>query len=759
MKNSLFIGVVLLTALITSPLVINAQKDSSISPINKNIINPKIIDNPAITNVIGNQKFYRNEKEDWPEIKRGNNNLVPRFVPAKPSFIEVSKNHVAGLFAIKFTEGSHIRQIDGVLKIDDKNLLQNKEELSRLSRAKLDPQSAVTELGQVTEILNEAKSKAGFQVNYMFRTSQTPYKGDEQYQQKSSLENKVAEELADMDLYYIVYVKDFKDREYQQSLINKLNGFRIVELAYPLVITTGADIKNKNTQTSSSFITPDISSQQRYLDPAPLGVDARFAWTRPGGRGDNVRVTDIEYDWVTDHEDFPRNRFWGIRNPIAPYARSGSEHGTAVLGVLASPHNGFGISGIAPNIQYGISSILIPDAYIAGSIIAAFSGENFEGRCHNVAVATAIALSLPALRSGDALLIEQHAPGPSTGVSCPGCNCGQWEYVPMEYYQECFDIIRLASALGIIVIEAAGNGGQNLDNAAFGNRFNLSVRNSQALMIGASNGNGDMNMACFSNNGRRVDVHGWGGSVVTLGYGDGAGSPIPFNNSVVREFYTTGFSGTSSASPIVAGCVASIQGVRRNAGLAPITVFDVRNLLRTTGTPQGVGGNIGPLPNLRSAISSTIAMPGGFSGTGDYTIRIRSSGRVLDIDESFCFWCGPNGKKLQQWDSHGGLNQQFRITDLGGGFVRITARHSGLALDVEGSSTADNVRIFQFTPHGGLNQQWTLQPVAGGFFEIVSRNSGKVMGVEGASGSNGASIKQFTRNGTTSQQFQLTRIR
>jgi hypothetical protein len=48
---------------------------------------------------------------------------------------------------------------------------------------------------------------------------------------------------------------------------------------------------------------------QGYLDPAPDGIDAEFAWPRPdgtgfpGGDGANQRVIDLERGWTLNHED------------------------------------------------------------------------------------------------------------------------------------------------------------------------------------------------------------------------------------------------------------------------------------------------------------------------------------------------------------------------------------------------------------------------------------------------------------------------
>jgi hypothetical protein len=101
----------------------------------------------------------------------------------------------------------------------------------------------------------------------------------------------------------------------------------------------------------------------------------------------------------------------------------------------------------------------------------------------------------------------------------------------------------------------------------------------------------------FSNYGSRVDVQGWGRKVATLDYGDlqaCAGSD---------RHYTGEFSGTSSASPIVAGAAVILEGIARERGrvLAPGELLE---LLRRTGTPQAgdTSQSIGPRPDLFRAI-------------------------------------------------------------------------------------------------------------------------------------------------------------
>ena len=134
--------------------------------------------------------------------------------------------------------------------------------------------------------------------------------------------------------------------------------------------------------------TPNFTLRQGYLDAAPGGIDARWAWTRPGGRGDGVRIVDCEWGWRFTHEDLNQNQGGVIAGTADPTPNSRStNHGTAVLGEISGDVNGIGITGISPN------------AVISAS---AFS----------VASATAIRSAADRLGQGDIILLEIHRGGP-----------------------------------------------------------------------------------------------------------------------------------------------------------------------------------------------------------------------------------------------------------------------------------------------------------------------------------------------------------
>lgn len=312
--------------------------------------------------------------------------------------------------------------------------------------------------------------------------------------------------------------------------------------------------------------TPAYDPRQGYLGPAPGGIDAAAAWVLPGGRGEGVWFADIEGGWNERHEDLPGDRIEVVAGrPTRDAHWEG--HGTAVLGEVVGRDNELGVVGIAPDVE----------RVLVASIFGA-------------SLPDAIDRAAAALRPGDVLLIELQLTGP------------RGRYVPVELMDDVFDAIAVATARGVIVVEAAGNGAEDLDHPAYGGAFDRRVRDSGAIVVGAGApprpGYTDRARLEFSNFGARVDVQGWGRGVTTLDYGD-----LQRCGSVARERdYTDSFSGTSSASPIVAGAAVLLQGIHRARFGVPMTPREVRALLAATGSPQTAGAPIGPRPDLAAAL-------------------------------------------------------------------------------------------------------------------------------------------------------------
>lgn len=134
-----------------------------------------------------------------------------------------------------------------------------------------------------------------------------------------------------------------------------------------------------------------------------------------------------------------------------------------------------------------------------------------------------------------------------------------------------------------------------------------------------------------------------------------------------------------------------------------------------------------------------------------YTIVSRHSGLALDIQGAST----ATGAILTQYTKHDGYNQQFRFIDSGSGYYRMQVRHSGQVLDVWNWSTANGATVAQYTNLNGANQQWTVTKNSAGYYTFVNRNSGKALDVYNYSTSAGAAIVQWTPGGTNNQQWSL----
>jgi hypothetical protein len=359
--------------------------------------------------------------------------------------------------------------------------------------------------------------------------------------------------VPDLNRHYRLLVSDVAQRE---RLLTALRALAVVDAAIA------------EPEPAPAPATPSFTALQRFAGPAPAGISATALAGRAGGRGQLAKIVDIEYSWNTAHEDLAAAAAPGatIANgtPSDPFADR--SHGTAVLGLLVGTSNDFGVTGLAPAAGIGMVNANTTTGW---------------------RLPDAVTLAHQQLQAGDVMLLEQQVASLQPGA-----------YVAAEYWPAVYDAIRLATQDGIIVVEAGGNGGINLDDPAYGTPFPNGMPDSGAIVVGA--GTGDCATPANSRRldsayGSRVNVQGWGQCVVTAGYGD-------LFNGGADALYTQGFAGTSSASAVVAAAAALYSSiVQAEAGVAP-SPLHVRRRLESTGTAQaGVDGHIGPLPDLGAA--------------------------------------------------------------------------------------------------------------------------------------------------------------
>lgn len=478
--------------------------------------------------------------------------LRPRVPVDKRTHARLPETAEIERVVVKFHEGTAVRLRGGNLTVQDRGERDRRD----LAAHKLAPEAVRSDAAEVQRLA----SLEGRGLRRLFTLSETVLAD-----RRVRGEARSGRQLADLDLYYELPLKPGTRARDVDALLDSLNALKSVEIAYAQPPAQPAVVA-----TSASGPTPDFRNLQGYLDTAPQGIDAHYAWTQPGGKGQGVRIVDIEGGWRTTHEDLPPLFHTRGAQFESQHWRN---HGTAVLGQLVGKDNGLGVTGIAHQAQAGYESIESQDT------------------------GSAVLSAAQAAGVGGIVLIELHFYGP-TGSSPCTCNEPQCYFVPAEFFQGHFDAIANATANGTVVVEAGGNGSANLDDPLYGGIFQRSIRDSGAILVGASNSS-DRAPACWTNWGSRIDLHGWGDSVVTLGTGD------LFDGGEDR-WYTASFSGTSSASPIVTGAAASLQGRALALFNAPLEPLYLRELLAGTGTPQTGDRNIGPLPNLRAAFAAVL---------------------------------------------------------------------------------------------------------------------------------------------------------
>lgn len=315
---------------------------------------------------------------------------------------------------------------------------------------------------------------------------------------------------------------------------------------------------------------PDEEELQGYLDPGPTGVEAEWAWGRPGGTGQNVRIVAIDSGFDTVHGDLDRASAPGV---VIPHAAAwDTHHGLQVLGILAADDDGAGVRGIA----HGAALNTVTSGRTASDM------------------ANALDLATAATSAGDVITISQ-------GI-CAVSGCGGGGVVlPLVYSASARDALRVATAKGVVAVVSAGNGGANLDGYA----DRLGDDAPEVIVVGAGNGAATgcgtadgpaRGRVASSNYGSRVDLQGWGSCARTTAQGGG--------------YRWWGF--TSAATPQVAGAAALLSSMVQAQGDL-LSGGQIRGLLQATGSAQVVsgtrGGRIGPLPNVRAALGAVDGIP------------------------------------------------------------------------------------------------------------------------------------------------------
>lgn len=332
-------------------------------------------------------------------------------------------------------------------------------------------------------------------------------------------------------------------------------------LPVPIAIPALGPVGEGETGRASAFETPNFFNRMAYLASGPVGLGFLDAWALPGGDGSDVTVIDVEGGWHLSHEEMTSARF-NLWSGVNMDSDAWKNHGVASASILAASHNGSGTASVCPGARVGMVSVFAP------------------GNPPRQRIANQISEAGALLNPGDVMLLELQRPGPRTQYMVDDDQKG---YIPLIYWPDVRAVVRSLVEQGITVVSVAGNGGENLDDEIFQNRFDLTQNDSGCILVGAgAPPTGDFGPArsrmAFSNYGSAVDCQAWGQSVTTAGYGDLWGA----DNGPHSDF-TGQFMGTSSAAPLIAGALACIQGRHKAVYGSPINPLYLRELLRTNG--------------------------------------------------------------------------------------------------------------------------------------------------------------------------------
>jgi serine protease len=280
---------------------------------------------------------------------------------------------------------------------------------------------------------------------------------------------------------------------------------------------------------------------------------------------------DIEGGWWLDHVDLDRSKLVPIFNDSNPDLMF---HGTSVLGILMATRNNVGGTGIA----YGLQRVGLASHYRAA-----------DQSCGHVADAIAAALAQPGFGSGGIILLEV-----------------QRDLMPTEIDSCDRAAIACAVAQGVVVVEAAGNGGADISG----------LTGSGALIVGAAEfatvdvdgipaASGPYHEHWRGTNyGTALACFAWGNCIYTTSF-----DLPPANPRVPTSTFVHDFGATSGAAAMIAGAAALVQGVRAKRGKPFLSPGDLRDLFGqycTLQRPSEISVNhtpIGVMPNLTAMLA------------------------------------------------------------------------------------------------------------------------------------------------------------
>jgi glucuronoarabinoxylan endo-1,4-beta-xylanase len=218
------------------------------------------------------------------------------------------------------------------------------------------------------------------------------------------------------------------------------------------------------------------------------------------------------------------------------------------------------------------------------------------------------------------------------------------------------------------------------------------------------------------------------------------------NNNLIIVAINTGTGAVNQQFSIVNGSVGSVVPYRTSSSqnMAQQGTLTLSGNSFTTSLPG-------------QSVTTFVQASGGGGGGGSitdgtYKIIARHSGLAMEVQGAGT----TNGSQIAQYTYFGNNHQRWTVTNRGNNQYSIIGVQSGRGLDIENLSTANGAKVQLYDYWGGNNQKFTFTATSGGYYRITPVHAtASCLDVAGVSTSPGALVHLWTYGGGTNQQWAL----
>ncbi len=518
---------------------------------------------------------------------------------------------------------------------------------------------------------------------------------------------------SDEDLGYkagevIVQFKDNVDKELKEEVVDNLDGeinqlnsgnIGVIDISNAETVDKALENYEENafiesvqpnfaySLTSSKKTTStndEYSNAQYYLK----NLKIYDAWDYLSDyKTSKVKVAVLDTGLDVNHPDIKNSLYLGVdaENNYATLKKDKGYHGTHVSGILAATtNNSVGIAGIGKN---NIDLMAINVFFGSGTSAQAFTSDILNG--YNYAVKKGAQV----INMSFGRLVDENF------------------YDDVDKYQDKMleEAINSAAAKGIVTVCASGN-----DNSTM--KFYPADFDSCISVINIDQNN---QKAFDSNYGTRKDISAYGVDIYSI---------IPSSQGGYKYD-----SGTSMASPVVAGIVALMKSKNPNA-----TVAQIKNALYSTADDIGAKGKDSYTGYGRvNALNAVKAISGGTaitnntttnntdkSNTASTTTKTMTSPTINSINSTSTYVSGTalKGVTIKVYNSNGKLIGSGKASTSTGKYsIKISKQTGGSTIKVTASKTGYNSKTATKT----VLKRFTNSLTANTVYKTSTKISGK----------------------------------